>query len=305
MDSIFLIIGEIFSRVIVIYIGIFAGFLFIKSPLQRFRKQFIDIAIYVLTPLLIYFSFLTIDSSQYLIYPIIGAILVTVIGVFLPGVLAKITNSNPPAPAEICTATFPNALNFPFPIIYAFAPTSLGLASLFLAITTIARNTVGFWIADSSMGRQSLILMARFPPIWAIILGIITRVGFPDQAMVISQQSFVDPILQIGIIATLMTVGFSLKIPKIEYKAPILRTSIVRFFVMGVLSFGIVIIFKVPFLVAIPLIVQSMAPPAVYNALYAEKLGLDIELTTQIIVALTVIALLLVPFEIALIQFLS
>jgi len=304
MSTIFQIIFDVLSRVITLYIGVTAGLIFIKSPLKKFKREFIWITINIFTPFLIFISFLSIELDSAVLYPIFGAILVTIIGVTAPKYLVKLGMGDEATPAEISTATFPNALNFPFPIIYAFAPGGLGIASIFLGLSTIARNTVGFWIAGTGLDRDSLKKVAMFPPIWGIILGIIVRFTSPNFSTNFADIGWINVLFQIGIFATIMTVGFGLKLPHLENFYPIFRTGLVRFVIMGLIGFITVIVFQPSIIIAIPFIVQLMAPPAVYNGLYAEILGLDTELTSQIIVTLTLVALLLLPFQIILIQFL-
>ena len=53
------------------------------------------------------------------LFPIIASLLVTVFGYYSPIFIAKIGKKEKPKPAELCTAAFSNALNFPFPIIFA------------------------------------------------------------------------------------------------------------------------------------------------------------------------------------------
>ncbi len=232
----------------------------------------------------------------------IAALLVTLIGVYTPKIIAKLFNQTPPVPAELNTAAFSNGLNFPFPIIFAFAPGGLGYAGMFLAVAIIMRNTVGFIISGTSINKQVLKSILLFPPVIAIFVGLLTRVTFLEQAQAAVSLPLWELVFEIGIFMTLMTVGFSIRKPKIEYKIPIFRVSMSRFVVSLVVVLLLLWIFNPTSDIAIPLIVQMIAPPAVYNGLYAEKFGLDTELTSQIILTLTIIALIILPFELYAIQ---
>lgn len=296
------IIIDILGRTGKIYLGVILGIIFIRSPLKKYRKEFIYITINIFTPLLIIGSFVDIDSTDNWFLPVIGAILVTIIGVYTPKIIANLLNQTPPSPAELNTAAFSNGLNFPFPIIVAFAPGGLGYAGIFLAVAIIMRNTVGFIISGAKINKKVLRQILLFPPVAAIFIGLISRVTFLDQAKEIIDLPFWKILFDIGIFMTLMTVGFSIKKPSIEYKQPMIRVSISRFVVSLFAVLILILIFSPASYIAIPLIVQMVAPPAVYNGLYAEKFGLDTDLTSQIILTLTIIALIILPFELYAIQ---
>ncbi|MCY3413554.1 MAG: hypothetical protein INQ03_18070 [Candidatus Heimdallarchaeota archaeon] len=302
----FEIMLEILSKTAMIYLGVFTGVIFIKSPLAKYRKLFVNITINIVTTMLVFVSFVKIADFQGndWIFPIIASLLVTVIGLYAPPLIAKLMKQEKPKPAEICTATFSNALNFPFPIIYALSPQGLGAAGLFLAVNLIMRNTVGLWISGISISRSAIKDVLKFPPIWGIILGIIARIYFQSMLLPIVTFEPVDFAFQVGIFMTLMTVGFSLKIPKKEYLHPYFRVGMVRYVLSLILAIVLIFPFNLQPIIAIPLLVQLIAPPAVYNGLYAERFGLDTELTTQVIVTLTLIALAILPLELWIIHML-
>ncbi len=241
---------------------------------------------------------LNFDLNETWIYPFIAGLLVTAIGIAVPKFLAKVQGKEPPDPAEIATAAFSNAVNFPIPIIYAIAPEGLGVAAIFIAVSIIMRNTVGFWISGYKMNLDSLKKIALFPPIWGVILGIVLNFyGAETVFAKFADTSFGNLLFDIGIFMTLMTVGFGLSNFKIGHKDSLMRVGLTRF----VISFGIglvvAIILGLPKYVAIPVIIQMGAPPAVYNGLYAEKFNMNTELTSDVIIVLTTIALIVLPLE--------
>ncbi|MHA2251163.1 MAG: AEC family transporter, partial [Candidatus Kariarchaeaceae archaeon] len=221
----------------------------------------------------------------------------------VPPFLAKIHKQDPPDPAEICTASFSNGLNFPFPIIYALSPDSLGIAGIFQAIAIIMRNTVGLWVSGVKINRKAIQDTLLFPPMWGIIIGITFQIVIDENTKQnITDSGLINIIFQIAIYATLMTLGFGLANPNLDFKHPLYRVGVTRFVVSSIVAVFIVYTFSLPKLIAIPIIVQMAAPPAVYNGLYAEKFGLNTELTSQVIVGLTFIALVVLPIELLLLQ---
>lgn len=299
------IIVEIISVTLMIYLGVLVGFLFVRiHPLEKYRSQFTWVIINLFTPIIIIIAILSIRISDNWMFPVLGAIMITALGIVAPRVIAKLTHQEKPSPAEICTATFPNAVNFPFPIIFAFSgDTGLGIASLFLGVTVIFRNSLGFWISGYKMTKQSILQIIKFPPNWGIFIGGVL-LAFTETAKFdpITEHWFTKIFFQVGIFGTLMTVGFAMKRPSWKFKHPIMRVGITRFLLSGIIVLPILIVFSPPAFVAIAFIIQMTAPPAVYNGIYAEKFGLDTELTSQVIVALTLIALIFLPFEIILLQ---
>lgn len=293
------VIGETLLRSAIVYVGIFAGFLFVQTPLRKYQKGFSQFTINWITPIIGFLAIImsTLDEEWFI--PILAVILVTVIGLFAPRMMANAFKHEEPDPAEICTATFPNCLNFPYPVIFAYVGTEgLGAASIFLIGILVTRNSVGMWVSGVPFRKEALKEMLLFPPILGVGSGLICRVSLnPGAIATIGDNVVSDVIMQAGIFASLMTVGFHLKRPSSRYKLPIARVTLTRLLVCSIVACLLVIPLGISRLTAVPAIVQMMAPPAVMNGLYAERFELDTELTTQVIVATTLIALILLPFE--------
>lgn len=304
MDSFSGIILDIGERTFRIYLGILVGFIFIKSPLGKYRKEFVQLAINVFTPFLVFISILRLELSDTAFIPIIVSIFVTGIGIGLPWIMNNIIFNKEPNPAETCTAAFPNALNFPFPLIFAYSPDYLGIAGIFLVVQIVLRNTIGLYISGIRLSRKYLLEILFFIPLWGVILGLLLRGVNVQISSNILYSNWIETPFQIGIFVSLMTLGFSMKLPSFEYKESYLSVGLSRFVVSPLMLGIIAFIIPVPTAVMIPLIIQSAAPPAVYNGLYAERFNLDTDLTTNVTVVLTLIALIFLPFEIFLIDIL-
>ena len=93
LSSEFAIFLDIFQRTLTIYLGVTLGFIFIKSPLRKYRGHFIQITISIITPFLIIISFLRITNDSNWIYPVFGAILVTLVGIVTPRILYRLKGS--------------------------------------------------------------------------------------------------------------------------------------------------------------------------------------------------------------------
>ena len=297
------ILIDIFTRTGKIYLGVLVGYLFIVSPLRKYKKGFVDVTMNILTPILIFVSILQVEGSSEAIFPALASVFVTLAGIFLPKIMAR---GRPVKPAELCTAAFPNALNFPFPLIFALSPSSLGAAGIFLVVQIILRNTIGLWISGVAFTHSNLRDIAKFPPIWSVALGIIARISMGKQIRVslsTANNAIVYWMVEIGIFATLMTLGFGIHRPNIDHLIPYIRVGLTRFVITPVLFFALLLPFRISAVVMVAMIVQVMAPPAVYNGIYAEKFDLDTNLTSNTIVLLTLLALILVPVEFFLLEF--
>ena len=105
----------------------------------------------------------------------------------------------------------------------------------------------------------------------------------------------------VTMVIMLALVGLSFKLPKKnEWKeVALFRNSFARFG-GGLLVVLIIFFLPVPLGMKIAMVIQSMAPPAVANTAYSKYFKLDEVLTSRSIALLTLIALVFLPGEIAL-----
>jgi predicted permease len=101
----------------------------------------------------------------------------------------------------------------------------------------------------------------------------------------------------------LAIVGIGFIFPKKEEwkEIPIIRGMIARFG-GGLLTVLMIIFLPLTIIAKIPLIIQGIAPPAVNNSAYAKFFELDEILTSRFITILTLIALMFLPIEIAILM---
>jgi len=302
-STLFTILIDIFWRTSKIYLGVIFGYLMILSPLKKYRELFVKITINVFTPILIFISILQVERSNEAIFPIFASLLVTFGGIALVKLLSF--GRETPKPSEVCTAAFPNALNFPFPLIFALSPDSLGAAGIFLVVQIILRNTVGLWISGVKVSKSNISEILRFPPIWSVLIGLIGRISLQSSIRItLSTQNFwIDLIVEIGIFATLMTLGFGIQKPSIDHINSYLRVGSTRFILTPLILLALLFPFEVPSVILVAMIIQTMAPPAVHNGIYAERFHLDTNLTSNTTLVLTMLALLIIPLEFYLLDY--
>ncbi len=240
--------------------------------------------------------------------------------------------------AEINTTGFMNALFYPFPIIIGILSGDMlaeGLlaASIYLIVQTFYRNTLGVYLGlhyGSTVNKSIWKVvkgMLLFPPTIGMFIGLVLRfsigqinighhlidyvsyhISNPEivNKIFVGQVSLGDHIAvtifqDVSMVIMLALVGLSFKLPKKnEWKeVALFRNSFARFG-GGVLVVIIVIFLPIPIGMKVAMIIQSLAPPAVANTAYSKYFNLDEILTSRSIALLTLIALIFLPGEIAL-----
>ncbi|MHA1550927.1 MAG: AEC family transporter [Candidatus Heimdallarchaeaceae archaeon] len=329
---------ELTIRVGVIYIGIGAGILLQKwSKADQVGKWILFVGLNIFTPLLLILVFLNIETFSDVNWWLIASI--ASLGLIVPMIINRILIKKEEISiakkkaslsdeesssieeislaqkgAELTSSGFMNALFFPFPIIIGILPDHLqaeGLlaASLYLLAQTILRNSLGVYMGihygtnSNSDSKRSVLKILRglilFPPTIGMIVGLILRftIGFVDTSTNITADIFRDATM----VLMLIIVGLSFRFPKKEeWKEKVLIRGIISRFGGGLLSIVPIFFMPVPLVAKIPLIIQTMAPPAVANSAYAKYFKLDELLTSRFIAILTIIALIFLPGEIAL-----
>jgi predicted permease len=329
---------ELAIRVGVIYVGIGAGILLQKwSKADKAGRWILFVGINFFTPLLLILVFLNIETFTDVNWWLIASM--TVVGLIVPMVINRLLIkreeisiakkkasmndeevstieeiSMAQKGAELTSSGFMNALFFPFPIIIGILPDHLqaeGLlaASLYLLAQTILRNSLGVYMgihygANSNfVSKKSIFKILRglilFPPTIGMIVGLILRftIGFVDTSTNVVADIFRDATM----VLMLVIVGLSFRFPKKEeWKEKVLIRGVVSRFGGGLLSIVPIFFIPIPLVAKIPLIIQTMAPPAVANSAYAKYFKLDELLTSRFIAILTIIALIFLPAEIAL-----
>ncbi|MHA2357290.1 MAG: AEC family transporter [Candidatus Heimdallarchaeaceae archaeon] len=311
-------LAQLAISIVTIYGGIGAGFLLQKVPKQeQVGKWLLFAGLNVLPPLMLIFVFLDIESFNGVNwgYIFLANTIAMLISMIIDWIMIRKKEMTPEAKgAELSAMGFMNGIFYPFPIIIGVLPPEhqaegLLAASLFLLIQTVYRNTFGVWIGiyygkltkDDTPARNSLMKIFRdmilFPPTLGMILGIILRVSIGQYES--SHLVGITVLNNVTMFIMLALVGLAFVIPKKEEwkEIPILRGIIARFG-GGLLTVVFIILMPFSLITIIPLVIQSIAPPAVNNTAYAKYFQLDEILTSRFITILTLIALMFLPIEI-------
>ncbi|MHA2245028.1 MAG: AEC family transporter [Candidatus Hodarchaeales archaeon] len=313
------------SKLLIVYIMISIGIIwrFSKFYKPKYGKWITTITIWFFFPVNIISSFASIESFAGDIIIIVTVITVVVhVASFIS--IHLISMSKPPEEtgARVLCSTFPNSLLFPFPIIIAIlGPSALIYASIFVFIAMILRNSLGvllgIWYnpegANTSDNDQKTPFMdlkkiifnlLKFPPLLAVIAGFVLHalVG-PKMIGDFFALPGLDIVKPISLYGALILVGISFReieqlYPRNLFSKEVFHVSFVRFVIapLVVLLFLVFLQVREP-AVAITLLIQGMAPPAVINIMYGAFFNLKEDEISLLITSLTILALLLLPLE--------
>jgi predicted permease len=312
---------DLLSSLFWVYFFILLGILWRFSPFykKKYADWFTKFTIWIFFPISIISSFAKVETFAGIIILQITVIAVVVHlgGYLVIRFLTKSESSSADAGALAFTATYPNALLFPFPIILAIlGEDALVYAAIFVFLAMVIRNTFGIfmgsWYTPTTQGSEEeapvvkfklttlIKSMFKFPPFLAVIAGFIlhTLVG-PEAIGNIPGLDIVKPIALYG---SLLLVGVSFRDlsdlhPQNLFSMSTYRVTVTRFLVAPILALIPIILFQLEFLVAIPLLIQSMAPPAVSNIIYGTFFDLNESLMSSIITIVTLVALIVLPVE--------
>jgi predicted permease len=145
--------------------------------------------------------------------------------------------------------------------------------------------------------------MLKFPPFLAVVAGFILHATVGPET--IGSFPSIDIIKKIALYGSLLLVGVSFQDlsdlnPQNLFSKNTYHVSVTRFLIAPVLALVPIILFRLEPLIAIPLLIQSMAPPAVSNIIYGTFFNLNESLMSSIITIVTLIALIILPFELIL-----
>jgi predicted permease len=183
------------------------------------------------------------------------------------------------AKTVVFNSTFLNSLFLPFPLIYAFYG-DLSAAVLFSLPVMVIHNTLGPLYLSTSGGRETLRKVASFPPLLAFLVGMLLHpLGWGGKSF-----ELLHGFGKLTVYLSLLLVGLYL---------PLSRRSLFffsnraarRIFLNRMVFSPLFVLAFLPFfsdqLLRNTLLVNSLMPPAITNAVLISSFGLDTESTSQ------------------------
>ncbi|MHA2294504.1 MAG: AEC family transporter [Candidatus Hodarchaeales archaeon] len=323
-------IFDLFVKITIIYIAISIGLTWRFSRFYKpeYGNWFTQITIWIFFPITILFSVLGVQSIDGNVLLGIGLIAILIHAVSYLAILvitrlsANRRDKQGNSGAQVFTATFPNSLLYPFPIILAIAGEyGLVFGTFYVFFVMVIRNTFGIYVGakhspnnennpskddTSSIDLSSttdfkklIIEFIKFPPFIAMIVGFIILA-------LIGPQDLRFPVIQlvkdISLLGSLVLIGLSFQSlsqlkPRNLFSRKTLEVSTVRFIVSPIAGIIFVIVWQFTPLISFILIIQAMGPPAISNILYGKFFAISDDEISIYITSVTFIALLILPLE--------
>lgn len=312
---------DLLSKLIIVYLMIVGGVLwrFSKYYSPQLGKWFTSMVIWVFFPISIISSFAGIETFIGVSIFQVALVAISVHGISsLSMYLLARDRPTQEAGSLVLCSTFPNSLLFPFPIILAMLGDSgLVYATIFVFIAMILRNSLGVLIgihynpqtsesdSPAQVAARLVKNLLKFPPFLALIGGFLLHSLFGPQA--IANFPGLDLFKTVSLYGALILVGVSFKDlqelhPRKLFSRNVLQVGFSRFIIGPIVAVFLIVILQITDLMAIPIIIQSMAPPAVANILYGKFFQFDEAQISLMITSLTFLALIFLPLELLVLQ---
>lgn len=316
------LILELLSKLFIIYLAIAFGIIWRFSGTRFYKpeygKWFTNIVIWVFFPIAVFSSMIEIQTLDLSIFLVIGIFAVIIhVASYLSIILIS---PNEPLGPKAMTATFFNGLLYPFPIIIAtVGQDGLFYSTIFVFYILILRNTFGVFIGirhatgsddseEPSLDIKKVMLgVMKFPPFIAMVIGLFANIVIGSQDF--SSFELISVSKDLSMYGGLVIVGLSFQnISQIKFNSlfsdSTIKVGLVRFLIAPIISLVVLLLFQFPSLAIFVLMVQSTSPPAISNIIYAKFFNIKEDEVSIFITSLTFIALLILPFELILYQFL-
>jgi hypothetical protein len=251
------------------------------------KKTLSRIAIYVLTPCLVFSSISqsTIEPSQFGIM-IVYSLLMTLLmcGVAL-GVGYALRWPSRLVDALVLSVAFVNAGNFGLPVVlFAFGQPGLDLGTVFFVGSNFTGNTLAAFFAVRSNGSRSRALLQVFklPGIWGFVLAMLLRT-----VHVLPPEPFMKAVTLVGraqVPVMLMMLGVQLSQTQVGRNYGRVAVGVFLRLVLGAaVAFGLAPLLGLQGLARSVGVTQASMPSAVTSALLAVEFEADAEYVTNVI----------------------
>ena len=215
--------------------------------------------------------------------------LVYLLGCFLWSWFTSRDLPGPQAKTVVFNSTFLNSIFLPFPLINAFYG-DLSAAILFSMPVMVVHNTLGLFYLSSGRKRENLKKIATFPPLLAFAVGMVLRPLSWGGASF----EYLHAFGKLTVYLSLILVGLYLPLSRqsvffFSSRVP-LQIFLNRMLFSPLLVSAFLPLFQDQ-LVRRTLLINSLMPPAITNAVIISSFGLDVKYTSQSLFLPTFISL--------------
>ena len=287
---------SIFVQVVLPVLMIF----FIGYLLQRWKRLEIrsvsTIALYIMTPALVFRTFYTGELNVQYINMVFFAILLLVSIIVVNKLYSKINNYPQSVESGLILSTaFMNSGNYGAPIVlFAYGNDGFAYAVSFMVLQSIIMNFFGvYYAAKGSAGiKLAIESVLKMPATYAVLLALVMNVGnvpIPNNIF-----AAIDLIAEATIPTVMLVLGLQLaEIPlkKIQL-GKVTYGTIVRLLISPLIAFVILLFFELDPLLEKVLIVSAAMPSAATTTMYAVQFDSEAELVSSITLITTLISML-------------
>lgn len=295
-------IARIIVALILLIVGIVTGR---KRVANNLSKAISRLLLWFSIPFILLYKVYTVDLTTALKYTML--VMVSALGSLITAavVVPRLLRSLP-APsigAAILAAGIHNSAFLPIPlmlILYGDAgPAALYSAILNVIIVIVVPVIVGMYsekVVEGSTARRIVNSLARFPPFYALLVGILLRVLWPSETLYtlleVAGRAAAESTL-----SSFYLVGATLALAGLAVERPVLVVAAWRLLVEPLLTIAASIILGLEGIWLAGALIEACMPPATMNIVFAISYGLDEKLVARAIgftMPLSIIATILV-----------
>ncbi|MCD8510365.1 MAG: AEC family transporter [Bacillus sp. (in: Bacteria)] len=258
-------------------------------------KPISTVAIYVMTPALVFRTFYTSEVNIQYLYMAIFASLLLFALIIVNKIYCRMMNYRTKLESGLILSTaFMNSGNYGVPIIlFAYGEAGFAYAIVFMVLQSVIMNFFGVYYAAKGMAgiRTAIKVIFLMPATYAVILALMIRglgLSVPDNLF-----QTVDIISEATIPTVMIILGMQLA--KIKWEGfewgKITYGVVVRLIVSPLIAFGITLLFPMDPLLAKVMIVLSATPSAATIVMYAVQFDAKPKLVSSITLISTLVSI--------------
>ncbi|RBW68188.1 AEC family transporter [Bacillus taeanensis] len=287
---------EIFINVVLPVFLIFAAGFFIQKWKRLDIRSVSTVAIYVLSPCLVFRTFYHANlDAQYMkmvlfaLALLFAIILLNKLYCIVRGYSSSVEN------ALVLSTAFMNSGNYGAPIIlFAFGEVGFAYSISFMVLQSVIMNFFGvYYAARGSAGfKLALLTVFKMPATYAVIMALFMQ--FFNIEAPANVFSAVDLVAEAAIPVVMLVLGMQLAqitLTNLEF-GKITYASIMRLFLSPVIAALIIMILPMDPLLEKVLIVSAAMPTAATTTMYAVQFETEPELVSSITLVTTVLSIL-------------
>ncbi|MDF0727308.1 AEC family transporter [Cytobacillus sp. S13-E01] len=272
--------------------------------IQKWKKLDIKplstVAIYILTPMLVFQTFYRAELNKQYAIMVLFSILLLVALIIVNKIYCNIRKHDTSVESGLILSTaFMNAGNYGAPIVlFAYGDTGFAYAVSFLVLQAIIMNFFGIYYAARGKAGIKFALKAVFemPPTYAVLLALILNVGgikIPENIL-----SAVDLVGPATIPLVMVILGMQLaeiKLTNMEWDK-ISFGVMTRLFLSPLIAFGIILLIPMDPILQKVLILSAAMPSAATTVLYAVQYETEPDLVSSVTLITTIVSIFSITF---------